>query len=523
MRALLIILVISIVARIYYYSTIEINTNRHLTINYDYAHFSKLNMLNYFLFPDYLLFTHPINITLKSGESLYIPKNWWHWIVTKGKTTAINYWFSNNAEVSVNKIEDLFDSEERKKLLTKIESEICENELCIWNSTYNKTQNSTKMKGNDFLSSGENDKYFITLDGYNLDDTNNKIKNKIMLNTELPKFFINNKISNVDMNLWISSNFHDTGLHYDDNDGILYVLEGEKQITLYPPEDSKYLQPYNILPNYALQKPIFMYYNENTIVNQNIDGKPSELILLKSLEYMAISKKVLKTVQKVYDLKKGDKKLVWGCKKHNDVYRWEIYYYHYEMGDINKIYKDDISDIIINGLSISTIHDLCRDNVIIHSIDILNTDAVLNEEIHTYECDKARSIPFYGSGYDIINNKKNKVSKFIYDTQDGCLFNCEKYFDELDLKHTDEILTILKKYKAVNMCIWNKKGDYFIQWLTISIDDFISFLDEFSYEKDFVTHMKTNRENYKNLSHEITVVYDKNTLTPIRSGFYGCL
>ena len=153
----------------------------------------------------------------------------------------------------------------------------------------------------------------------------------------------------------------------------------------------------------------------------------------------------------------------------------------------------------------------------------MNNKNVLNNEIHSYECDKDRSVPFYGSGYDFINNEKIKVSSFVYDNQENCLINTKKYLNELGLNYNNNIRTIFKKYKSDFMCIWNKKEDYFIQWLNISIDDFVMFLDEFKYETNFIDHIKSNRNNYKNLSHEITIVFDKTTLNPIRTGFYGCL
>ena len=56
----------------------------------------------------------------------------------------------------------------------------------------------------------------------------------------------------------------------------------------------------------------------------------------------------------------------------------------------------------------------------------------------------------------------------------------------------------------------------------IDIDDFISFLEEFRYKSSFIEHVKSNKKNYKNISHEITIVFNKNTLLPYRSGFYGC-
>jgi hypothetical protein len=498
-------------------------------MNYKWGHFSRINMKNFFMFPRFLLFSNPIRFTLKEGQSLYIPKKWWHWVITKNKSTAINYWIEDTITnkttiMSPCLIENLYDNDYKRYLFDKITDNISNNNLSIWNSLNKKYIPVHDMDGKTFLNSYDNNNYFVTLDGYNNIDVNKKLKNDIIKCINHPEIIEKINKSVIDINLWVSSNYNDSGLHYDEIDGILYVLNGEKQITLYPPTDSIYLEPYSLLPNYALQKPIFMYYNENTIIDETIVGKPSELILLKSLEHMAKSKLVFQKIQKIYDRKENNKKLIWGCKKQNDTYRWEVYYYHFETNNINIICKESIKDLCIEGLAESIIHDLYNENVVIHSIDILNDNTEnYNNEIHTYECDNERKAPFYGSGYDYIDNKKIKVSEFIYDTYENCLLNSSTYFKELGLDYNEEIKKILTKYNSINMCIWNKKGDYFIQWLTITIDDFICFLEEFNYNEEFVGYIKTNRDQYINISHEITIVFDKNKLLPIRSGFYGCL
>jgi hypothetical protein len=192
-----------------------------------------------------------------------------------------------------------------------------------------------------------------------------------------------------------------------------------------------------------------MYYNENRILNKNIGGKSSEFILFKSLDYFALHKNVFKAIQFLYDLKKDDKKLIWGCKKQNDVYRWEIYYYHYESNDISATYKKDIDSLVLEKYSKSILRDLYKENVIIHSIDILNKFHTLNEEIHSYECDKNKTtLPFYGSGYDYINNQKIKVGSFIYDSYENCLANYKTYFKDLNLESNEKIYSILKKYNS---------------------------------------------------------------------------
>jgi hypothetical protein len=48
-------------------------------------------------------------------------------------------------------------------------------------------------------------------------------------------------------------------------------------------------------------------------------------------------------------------------------------------------------------------------------------------------------------------------------------------------------------------------------------------LEENKYQEDFINYIKNNLEDYRNISHEITIVYHPITLKKIRSGFYGCL
>ena len=57
------------------------NYERHRNTDSLYDHFSKIDSYNYLIFPK-LFFAHPVNYVLKKGQSIYIPKKWWHWIKT---------------------------------------------------------------------------------------------------------------------------------------------------------------------------------------------------------------------------------------------------------------------------------------------------------------------------------------------------------------------------------------------------------------------------------------------------------
>ena len=78
------------------------------------------------------------------------------------------------------------------------------------------------------------------------------------------------------------------------------------------------------------------------------------------------------------------------------------------------------------------------------------------------------------------------------------------------------------KYVCKHICIHNKGLDQiFIQYLGISVEDFISFLRHFEYPISLLDHVLTNKKRYNDISHEITVVYDKTTQQVVRTSFYG--
>lgn len=36
---------------------------------------------------------HPLHITVRAGETLYLPAGWWHYVRQEGFTVAVNYWY----------------------------------------------------------------------------------------------------------------------------------------------------------------------------------------------------------------------------------------------------------------------------------------------------------------------------------------------------------------------------------------------------------------------------------------------
>ena len=83
--------------------------------------------------------------------------------------------------------------------------------------------------------------------------------------------------------------------------------------------------------------------------------------------------------------------------------------------------------------------------------------------------------------------------------------------------------TILEKYECYQICIHNKTDkQIFVQYLGISNEDFLSFLNFNNYPNHLINFIEkqVNLDNYK-INNEITIVYATDTQKVVRTGFYG--
>lgn len=516
----IIVILICIIYVIKYKCKDETNIKRHLTDEYHFAHFSKINNDNIYFTPS-ILFTSPISLVLRSGESLWIPKKWWHWIKTKEPSIAINFW-SKNEKYNDNPI-IIKNTYQKKKLYKKILNSLSNKDMDIdiWKSDVD------EFKKYKYDGQYQDNSYIISLPGYNgsLDKSNVGIYEKIVKYVTIPDIFKNKK--DIDINFWISLGYHDTGLHYDDYDGLLCVLKGEKHITLYPPSDSCYLKPICVLPSWVKSTPIQFEYNTYThikILDNN--SFPSSRLLYESVKSIN-NKKILQTITDFVD--KCPEKIIWGCKYKDGVLRWEMYMYHYTsttariknrlssfIVENNKIQKDKYSDIYNNDK-----------NLIIHSYDIYQHSEPIENEIHLYYKKDGQmfELPFIGRGTTLLTNGEEVFeSQYILDNQKKFKKHFKKYtciigFKYKNIKHLKKLVDL---YSCTDICIHRKNSDeIFIQFLGISIYDFIKFLEKYNYPKDFQQHVKENKERYIDVIHEIAIVFNIVTLKPVRTAFYG--
>jgi hypothetical protein len=488
--SLIILSIISLNIHLIYKSN---NDYRHKGSESLYAHFSMIDRYNYFFFPK-LLLAHPIKYTLKEGQSLYIPKQWWHWVKTVKRTFAINYWFDNK----LNQKPFIFDH------TIEYDINLLNDEIVyVWKSDENKVTVPQLFK--EFYNSGMDNRFILTVNDYDMGDNNINIKNKIAKSIVFPKDNRIRQDNNYSYNVWISSNKHDTGLHYDDEDGVLTVINGEKEIILFPPSDSKYLYPYEKEYNWKNTNNAENFrYNSFCFFNK-VDGVSSGELLYVTCNN---DKRVLNNISKLYkDSKKNNNKknLVWGFKKNNinNEQRWEIYDYM-----------------------------LCSEPFRITSRDIyINQYNIGDEEHYYYNYNNNRTstiLPFWGYG-------KYKKNNIIYDESKIFVIayymtfhdNYDTYMTKLGYEVIKEQFKdlILNKYYCYELCIFNKNPDQiFVMYLGISNKDFLEFLIVNSYPKYIIEFVKTNMENKTyNINNEIAVIYDIKTQKIIRSSFYGVI
>ena len=311
-----------------------------------------------------------------------------------------------------------------------------------------------------------------------------------------PKYF---KDKDVDINLWIATGKHDTGLHYDDKAGILSVLEGKKYITLYPPHNSSYLHPYDVYPRWAKTKAYKVEYNVFHFDRELKNALPSSRLLYESLNGAKYRSNI------ITELSKFPEQSIWGCKKQGDHMRWEVYQYQYNISN-----SSIVSPLLKNN------------DIIITSRDVYDTPEVIGCEDHIYKHDNGLGYPFFGHGY---KNKDEPESNFVLDETIRFKENFGDYMKQLGFSvSVNKFSSYQTQYKCKHICVHNKFNDqFFIQYLGITVEDFLWFLIKFGYDTHLIQHVLMNMRMYRDINHEITIVYDIKTCKPIRSGFYGII
>jgi hypothetical protein len=275
------------------------------------------------------------------------------------------------------------------------------------------------------------------------------------------------------------------------------VVDGEKEIILFPPSDSNYLYPYEVSYEWANTQAFDFRYNTGQKLRP-IEGISSGELLFATCNG---DKRVLSNISKLYSKYKDNPCLVWGLKKQEENYRWEFY-----NGTLNQELRITSWDIYPNQVELSS------------------------QEHYYYKLGDQNNVglPFWGYGKYREGDELLDESKiFVIDSYKAFTRNYDAYMAELGYEHIKDRFKglILDKYTCYNICIHNKKpGEIFIQYLGLTNKEFVEFLTTHGYPNyaiSFVTQ-QIDKGAY-HINNEITIVYNTETQEVVRSGFYGNL
>ncbi len=501
------------------------NYRKHLYENNNYGHFSNITANNIFLYPKYLL-AKKYKYNLKVGDCLFIPKKWWHWVISETNTLAINYWVNDNI---VNKKKPFHEKNYIQKLNIKdFYDKLNNTKINYYNSDIDiGYENINFNKINKNLPKGG----ILTLKTYiNNPEFKSILKNYI----KHPDIIVNNSLED-NFNLWYNVTKMDTGLHYDDMDGLLCVLEGEKTVYLYPPSESKYLYPHDLQPKWIkhnFEDIEFNIYLSNNIINKKL---PSSKILFQS--FTNTRNENCKIVDFLYK-KYGMNKIIYGikCDKNNGKIWWEYYFYNidkyrktnkvptnkYKLN--NKLIKDLVILNILDSLSIKDIPKNIINNSLIISFEV-HEDKKVNDIDLTIPVEKKLTQPFHAQTYSV--KLKDFKNTFIFDKMTNFIANIDEHLTYIKLnEYKEQILNELNKYKYVYYMAIYKKGNMItLLYYGLNMNDFLDFLKENNWPEHFTKWYENNKDDLKHIKREIAVNYKiiDNNLIIERTSLYGII
>jgi hypothetical protein len=466
-----------------------------------YGHMSEVRNLNdFFNYPN-LKKANPQKFFLKKGECLIIPNGWWHHVTSNENTYGCNFWtsekLSNAPVIMKHDIQFGFD-------------DIKDDDIYVWTSNKILDVNEFEKKSikfKEFIDSKNQNEYFWTLKNYNILNKNNYICDKILNKIKIPEI-IKNTNENFEFNIMACSKKHVTHLHYDDEDGLLCVTDGLKEIVLFPPEDIVNLYPVKFKRyKWKDSQPIKCVYNFYKKGGE-VKGNSSSNLLYETCKNNI---GVLSTISKIIENFHGEEcenKTIWSYKKCGNEYKWELYNYE-------NLTKSNDTEIPIVSYEIYPKRSLKREYVS-HFRD--------EYYIKNHNQDVEGNIVSNNGDIYRIDDKKNKIGNWIMDTQINFFNNFEKNLEELKYNLNIFNKNIIKKYNCSHIYVPQRNNnEFYIMYIGINNDDFLNFLVEQKYNQDLIDHYKNNDYN---ISNEISLIYDISDVSQIkikRSSFFGIL
>ena len=515
------------------------NKKRHLTDEFSYAHFSRITRKNYWFNP-HLLASHPVHVTLSAGDGLIIPAGWWHWIRSEAHTYAVNFWASEAVAADVKQAAGKVSTGiNHTRVMSVIESYT--GPVRVWDSSKDVflAPEAANFKDRRIRPN----EYIISLKGFELTGTvspNEELLSTIRPHVAPPPVFTRATSGPIDTNVWISFGQHDTGLHRDDAVGMLVVLKGSKQVTLYPPRDTPLLRPYSVVPQWAAHawpcaiSPNLCTLTEALTREQADASFPSARLLYESISARAKHKAALLHFIKLLHMT-VDAPLVWGCKLLAcGTMRWEVYAYHFNYVRSGLPATEKLVGLLLDQHPYARV-EATHPSALVHSYDIVDAPTIpemlVNGNVHVYKAPAGTglALPLFGEGTTVgPSGKVTRESTYVVGTRAQFTVMYMRFMTSIGFDASVATAfkdTVLRRYADSPMlCVHNKyDGNVFVQYLGVSCVEFLQFLKGFAYPERLYSHFEKHVDKYKTVPHEITIVFHGETRQPVRTAFYGTL
>ena len=161
-----------------------------------------------------------IKYTLKSGECLYIPRNWHYTIKAYPNTRAYSVWFNKYYNGIPYKLDEILDIDLANDVINKILA------TKKYTEVYEQYKHITKYKEED------DDKKTLCILDANYSHYRYIIDN-LYPYLEIPQILTDMKINKENFNFWYSQNGGYSGLQLNRLDSIICVLDGFTEIILF--------------------------------------------------------------------------------------------------------------------------------------------------------------------------------------------------------------------------------------------------------------------------------------------------
>jgi hypothetical protein len=537
----------------------KVNSTGHLYNDSKYAHFSQITEHNKHLFP-LLSKTTPVHVILNKGDCLFIPKGWWHWVKSyapTGRCISLNFWFpqkdnriilTNNAPKKfIDAINDwpAFQKWTNEYLIEKIDPSVTEG---LW-LVLNDGAVAKRIPLARFIEQyheGKEYAYLITPQDYEPKKEKHNAKILDILKGDFHPPFPQD-MEGADANFWFNFGGVDTGLHFDDDDGLLCLVEGMKDVLLYPPSDSEYLYPYPSNPIRLEPHKNSFHYNMYRQTHP-LDIRFTSAQILEVALYKAFNvAKIAKQLQEKY----GVGRIVYGIKNMKGVVRFEFYFYgvdrnreiapkcenmyanestnsDWKLSEYMKFHKTmfpndvyDMSNVEHQGLCIFSI-DLTEEDVIKGITPNLNLYYALAKEL---------IVPFILTEKTYNKNGTQNFRSIIHtDMFEKTMKDADSFVKacmSIGIKGSD-IANLSKfvsgsPYKCTTMSLFNKGLETGIYFYGIAYKSFVDFLVKYDYPLGVISFVVDNESDISQLQIEIGFHFQtgSNDATPSRTAFYG--